>query len=83
MDFDCCGLRGPNTGRVGSYSRKEWHVNLEDGENSRGWIPLLKLEAQLGDAPTNFLWNLASVADTGVVEEDVICKFNESARKKA
>ena len=62
------------------YAPTKFHANRIDGEISKGWTPILKLEVAEGEVPTKVRWNLAALAETNVVKEDVVAKFTSTAR---
>ena len=64
------------------YPNTKWHINRVDGAISKGWTHILKLEVQKGDAPTKIWWNLAALSESAIVREDVVAKFNSSAREQ-
>ena len=64
------------------YPDTRWHVNRDDGEISKGWVPIVKLDIVPGDSPTRLLWNVAGLSNTDINKEDVVAKFTDAARGK-
>jgi hypothetical protein len=65
------------------YSGTKWHLNRIDGEiANHKWTPILKLEVGQGEIPTKIRWNLAALAETAIVKEDVVSKFTSTSREK-
>ena len=60
----------------------KWHLNRTDGEISKGWTRIVKLEVEQGDSPTKIRWNLAALAETTINKEDIVAKFTSTAREK-
>jgi len=66
-----------------SYPNIKWHLNTYDGEISKVWTPMVKVEAQPGDTESILRWNLAALAETDIDKREVVGKFSQSARNRA
>ena len=64
------------------YPNTKWHVNRDDGEISKGWVPIVKLDIKPGDSPTKMLWNLAALSETDIIKEEIVAKFASVSRGK-
>ena len=66
-----------------SYPNIKWHLNTYDGEISKVWTPMVKVEAQPGDTESILRWNLAALAETDIDKREIVGKFSQSARNRA
>ena len=63
------------------YPSIRWHVNRIDGEISKGWTPIVKIEVHEGEAVSRLLWNLNALSDTTVNKEDIVSKFSVAGQR--
>jgi hypothetical protein len=64
------------------YQGTKWHINRTDGEISKGWKQIVKLEVNPNDVPTKILWNLEALSETNIVKQDVVANFSSTARER-
>ena len=60
----------------------KWHINRNDGEISKGWTPIVKIDVQEGDIPSRLLWNLDALSDTSINREDILSRFASSRQRQ-
>ena len=65
------------------YKDIKWHINRIDGEISKDWKPILKLEVHPKDTPTRILWNLAALSEVDINKQDAVDKFTDFAKERS
>ena len=63
------------------YPNSKWHINRDDGEVSKGWTPIVKIEVHEGESPSRLLWNLTALSDASINREEIVSRFASSRQR--